>query len=67
MVTFQKFFTVTTLAVYTRQHLCELIQSAPYIPRGRRNENSVVELKSPSKTELVERVKAILATKGLTL
>jgi hypothetical protein len=27
----------------------------------------VVELKSPSKTELVERVKAILATKGLTL
>ena len=27
MVTFQKSVTATTLAVYTRQHLCELIQS----------------------------------------
>src|SRR5882762_6916377 len=35
-------------------------------PRGR-GENPVVELRKPSKTELVELVKAILARKGLTL
>jgi len=64
-VTSKQFVLVTTFPVYTERHLYEQL-GAIKITRGRGG-NPVVELRSPSKTELVERVKAILARKSLTL
>lgn len=55
-----------TLPIYTGQTLCEQTL-AEQITRGRRGENPAVDLRNSSKTEVVEQVRAILASKGLAL
>jgi hypothetical protein len=65
-VTCDKFVIGMTSPIYTEQHLCE----QPFehqITRGRRDGNPAVELRNSPNMEVVERIKAILGTKGLTL